>query len=96
MVSLDTIEKEIAELEARGETTYAQCERLAWLYICRDHLLPTKEDARTRELHGSEFLEACSDKPYPALMKVLDEHIDAIRVIYPKEYEGLMARIKGL
>lgn len=37
MVSIETIEEEIINLEKR-DTSYAVCERLAWLYIVRDHL----------------------------------------------------------
>lgn len=37
MVSIETIEEEILNLEKR-DTSYAVCERLAWLYIVRDHL----------------------------------------------------------
>ena len=96
MISLDIVEREIRELEARGETTYAQCERLAWLYVVRDHLLPEAEDRRTQRLGGSEFLEACSNVSYPALMQVLDEHMSAIRAVFPKEYESVMARIRAL
>lgn len=40
LISLETIEREIDELEAR-ETSYRVCERLSWLYVCRDHLRPT-------------------------------------------------------
>ena len=96
MISLDIIEREIRELEARGETTYAQCERLAWLYVVRDHLKPTVEDRRTQRLSGSEFLEACSNVSYPALMQVMDEHMKAIRVVYPKEYESILAKVRAL
>ena len=97
MVSLETIEREIQELEARGDTTYAVCERLAWLYVCRDHLRPTIAESRvTQQLGGSEFLEACSGVPYPSLMRVLDEHMSAIRVVYGREYDAVMERIKSL
>lgn len=37
MVSIETIEEEILDLEKR-DTSYAVCERLAWLYTVRDHL----------------------------------------------------------
>lgn len=94
MISLETIEREISELEAR-EASYKVCERLAWLYTCRDHLAPTRDDS-TQALHGSEFLEAASGVSYPALMQVLDEHMEAIRVLYPKSYETLMSKIRAL
>jgi len=37
MVSIEIIEEEILDLEKR-DTSYAVCERLAWLYTVRDHL----------------------------------------------------------
>lgn len=95
MISLETVEREIDELESR-ETTYHLCERLAWLYIVRDHLRPTKGDKRTQELVGSEFVEACNGKSYPALISVLDEHMQAIKAIYPREYDSLMDKIRAL
>lgn len=97
MVSLETIEREISELEARGETTYSQCERLAWLYVVRDHLRPVRDEERsTQELHGSEFLEAASGVSYPALMKVLDEHMSAMKLVHEKEYDKVMGAIRAL
>lgn len=50
----------------------------------------------TDELHGSEFLEACSGVPYKALMKVLDEHMEAIRLMYPTSYDNVVNRIREL
>ncbi len=98
MISLEVIEREINEIEARRETTYATCERLAWLYICRDHLIPRDGDGRerTRSLGGTEFLEACSDVPYLAMMGVLDEHMSALAVVQPREYESVMAKLRAL
>lgn len=97
MISLDKIECDIRELEARGDTTYAQCERLAWLYVCRDHLRPAlPEEERTGHFEGSEFLAACSGVNFPALMKVLDEHMTATRIVHEREYERVMEQIKAL
>lgn len=97
MIDLETIEREVHDLEARGDTTYSLCERLAWLYIVRDHLRPVNEETRaTQQLVGSEFLEACSNVPYPMLMKILDEHMSAIKVVYSKEYDTVMSKIRQL
>ena len=97
MVSLETIEREISELESRRDTTYATCERLAWLYVCRDHLTPrTQEDKRTPYMQGSEFVELASGVPYDRLMALLDEHLEAIRLLYPKSYDTLMDKIRRL
>lgn len=48
MVSIETIEEEILNLEKR-DTSYAVCERLAWLYIVRDHLKKPTADATAME-----------------------------------------------
>ena len=100
MISLDIIEREITELEAR-DTSYAVCERLSWLYTCRDHLLPQSardrsETELTKPLSGSEFLEAASGIPYHALMGALDEYLEAIRLVYPKSYDSLIAKLNGM
>lgn len=97
MVDLETIEREINELEARGDTTYSICERLSWLYVVRDHLRPVRSDTRmTQELAGSEFLETCSGVPYPALMRILDEHMAALKVVQPREYDSVIDKIRAL
>ena len=100
VVSLDIIEREISELEAR-DTSYAVCERLSWLYTCRDHLLPqsthgASRTALTEALSGSEFLEAASGVPYEALMRTLDEYLEAIRLMYPKSYDSLSSKLREL
>lgn len=100
MISLDVIEHEILELEMRRDTTYAACERLAWLYIVRDHLAEPRDggggERQTPRIGGTEFLEACSEVPYIALMGVLDEHMSALSVVQPKEYESIMSKLRAL
>jgi len=98
LISLETIEREIQEIEATRDTTYKTCERLAWLYIVRDHLRPmaVPSDHRTQTISGSEFLEAASNVSYPALMGILDEHMSALAVVNPNRYQALMQRIRSL
>lgn len=97
MISLDEIELEIKDLEARGDTTYSLCERLAWLYIVRDHIrdgstgVSALSGNRTGKLTGSEFLEACSHLDFAELMEIINEHMDAIRVVCPKEYDRVIS-----
>ena len=97
MINLETIEREISEVEAARDTTYRTCERLAWLYIVRDHLIPKRmAEGVTEEMQGSEFLRACSGLSYPALMRVLDDHMSALSVMQPKMYESLLEKIRAL
>lgn len=100
MVSVETIEQEIIELESR-DTSYAVCERLAWLYTVRDHLRrprdePSDADRRVGSLSGSEFLESVSGRDLDGVMGVLSEHMDAIRVVAPREYERVIERIRAI
>lgn len=96
MVSLDIIEREILELELRRDTTYAVCERLAWLYIVCDHLADGNPQPDVPKVGGTEFLDLCSHVPYLALMGVLDEHMTALSVVQPKEYESIMSKLRAL
>ena len=101
MVSIETIEEEILNLEKR-DTSYAVCERLAWLYIVRDHLKKPTADATVMERRivdeptGSEFLKAASNVDYAALMGVLDNHMSYIKAVCPKEYDAVMSQIHVL
>lgn len=99
MIDLETIEREISELEAR-QPSYKLCERLSWLYIVRDHIKDAypKDEARSLNLPsgGSEFMEAASGKNYEDVMKVVDDHLETIKLLYPKTYDGLVERIRQL
>lgn len=44
----------------------------------------------------SDFVAAASMVPFSGLMRVLDEHMNAIKLVYPKEYELVMQKINGL
>ena len=44
----------------------------------------------------SEFLTACDGAPVEGILDVLDEHMEAIRVLYPKEYDAIVERIGEL
>lgn len=97
MLSVEEVERTILELEKR-DTTYATCERLAWLYIVHDHLTQriVQEKARAAEMDGSPFLAACSGSEIEEILRVMNEHMEAVRVIYPKEYEAVVKRIAAL
>lgn len=104
MVDLDIINGTIAEWEAK-DLTFLTVERLAWLYIVRDNaLMHIKEDTGEEPKimpavaisSGSEFMEAC-EKANPAkLWPVLDEAMQAVKIIQPKLYEATLEKIREL
>lgn len=44
----------------------------------------------------SEFLSACNGAPMGEVFAILDAHMETIQVLYPKEYEAIVARIKEI
>ena len=53
------------------------------------------ESKNVRIEHKSEFLEACDGVPVERILDVLNEHMDAILVLYPKEYKAIIKRLSG-
>lgn len=95
MINIELIEQEIIELEKR-DTSFATVERLAWLYVVKDHLNAPEGAKMTSELIGSEFLDACSNVPINSLLSLLGEHFEIIKAMYPKEYQTIIANIRAL
>lgn len=93
MIDIGVIEDEIAAIEAEDETTYETCERLACLYTVRDHI-KAKSDASKSV--ASEFLALAVGVPIQDLMKVIDEHMEAMKIVYPSEYAAIVSKIKAL
>lgn len=103
MADLREINREIERLEGL-DTTYPSCERLAILYSVRDHLQAPEEnhfaDAGKMVPYSyadepqSEFLAAALSIPQDKLMPILSEHFEAIRAVFPKEYDAVIRRIK--
>lgn len=92
MINLEEIDKAILELESH-DTTYATCEKLAWLYIVKDHISGNTLTRKATPNYQSEFLAAATNCEIDRLMKILDEHFEVVKAIFPKEYEKVIQRI---
>ena len=53
-----------------------------------------QEKARAAEMEGSPFLAACSGADISEILRVVNDHMEAVRVIYPKEYSTVAEKIK--
>ena len=100
MIDLDMIEAEIDRLELRP-TSFYSCRRLSTLYNVRDHILadryPKDVNAGLKSsLSGSDFLDAANGKPYEEVMRAVDEHLETLRLVYPKTYSALVDKIREL
>lgn len=97
MINPDELDKEILMLEKK-DTTYANCERLAWLYIVRDHVTG-QQQAQPTPLSvdpDSEFLQAVDGKNSVAVFAVIDDLMDTLKSVNPKVYATIMNKILNL
>lgn len=95
MISLEEVSNTIKEIESEP-LTLASVGNLAALYIVRDKAKESRGALQPVKLSGSEFLEACSDVDMTSLFSILDEHMDAIKAIHPREYMALIQKIRLL
>ena len=91
MISLDEINSEIAKLEDQP-ATYQVIERLAFLYIVRDHLDPQKPSGIVQG-GGSDFMAVCCGKPTADVMAVFDELMSTLQIIQPRAYEAVLKKL---
>lgn len=100
---LETIE----ECRAMRKPTASACQLMAACYTILDHLLP--ESSRSVdsvpvqmysiatepvETGGSEFVRAARKAGITRLLAVLDEHMDCVRALYPREYTAIIQRLQ--
>lgn len=100
---LETIE----ECKAVKRPTASTCQLMASCYTILDHLFP--DNSRSADLApvqmysmapesvetgGSEFVQAGREAGMSRMLEVLDEHMDCIKALYPKEYAAVMRRLK--
>ena len=108
-MDIDEINEHIRKLKCE-ETSWQSVNKLAALCTVRDELeeahapetqtqaLPpvTYAAYSTAAEPQSDFVAAASSVPFGGLMQVLDEHMKAIKLVYPKEYELVMRKISDL
>lgn len=94
MISLEEVEKDILELEAR-DTSFVNCQRLSVLYTVRNNLRSYQAKAPLAlDVSGeSEFLRAVNGKNADKMWKILDELMEVLQVMNPRLYDGVMRKI---
>lgn len=100
---LETIE----ECKAVRRPTASTCQLMASCYTILDHLFPDAPrsvdpapvqmysmSSEPVETGGSEFVRAARKAGMPRLLAVLDEHMDCVRALYPREYTAIIQRLQ--
>lgn len=97
MLDMDEINREIDNLE-HSKTTYGNVEKLALLYTVRDHnqivekpVIPARYSFADKP--SSEFIAAARAVEIGVLIDVLNEHMEGVRALYPKEYAAVMRKL---
>ena len=95
---LETIE----ECRAARNPSASTCQLMASCYTILDHLYPESSHPVMQQMYSlspppddsdSEFVRAAKSAGLPLLLDVLDEHMDCIRALYPKEYAAIIRRL---
>ena len=88
---IDEINSEIAKLESQP-ASYQNIERLAWLYIVRDHLSNTRPVGEVPQ-GESEYFCACAGKSVSEVMGVMDELMDVLMIMHPRLYSAVLTKL---
>ena len=96
--------------ETQGKPdNYHKCEKLATFYTLLDHLYPEQKPGATEgagfsfcagpadivgEYGTSQFLAAVAGMDARAAWQLMDELMDAVSVINPRLYDGVMRKLK--
>ena len=100
MPSKEELLDAIAECSQR-EASYSNCEKLATFYTLLSYLY-SQEDGHSHSIstvnyfpvmNGSEFREAITGKNIDKVVDVLDEHMNVIKLLFPKEYMAVIKKI---
>lgn len=109
MITEKDLREAIAECQGTRNPNASCCIKLAAYYTILNNLYPKEEpldvgystmpsynDYLPQIQTGSEFMDVCSQKDIMAVLEVLNEHMEAIQLLYPKEYDSIIERIKEL
>lgn len=110
MITEKDLREAIAECQGTRNPNASTCIKLAAFYTILNNLYPKEpqeeegqysktakyDDSIPQIRTESEFMSVCSQKDIMAVLGVLDEHIEAIKLLYPKEYNSIIEKIRKL
>lgn len=89
MLDMNEINEEIVRLENVEDMTMGTCEKLSVLYTVRNNQPSMARSSKC------EIVSALQENKSDDIMKILEEHFEAVRVLYPKEYDLVLQRIRA-
>lgn len=110
MITEKDLLEAIAECQGTRNPNANTCIKLAAYYTILNNLNPKDEQSepmlqpdipRNSDLvpliqTENEFMEVCTGKDIKAVLGVISEHLEAIKLLYPKEYNSIIEKIESL
>ena len=96
MISIEQISGEISALEEE-KPTYVIMQKLADLYIVRDHIILSQHEPISEVISisgDSEFIQSINGKSTNSVLEIIDELMDAIRVLNLPLYNNVMRKFQ--
>ena len=93
MISIEEVNGEIARLENQP-ATMVTIEKLASLYVVRDHLTLSPPAMEGEIPQGeSELYCACAGRSISEVMGVMDELMSVLMIIQPRLYSAVLTKL---
>lgn len=107
MITEQDLREAIAECQGVRNPNSTTCIKLAAYYTILNNLNPKEEtesyhsipenDVLVPQIRSeSEFMSVCSQKDIKSVLGVLNEHFEIIKLLYPKEYDSVIEKLKEL
>lgn len=109
MITRQDLEEAIAECQGQRNPTANTCLKLAAFYTIRKELFgeenelppmrsyaPPPPEMVEVDYDGSEFVEAVRGKNFSDVVRIVDELMDAMKVLQPRIYDSVMRKIQNL
>ena len=93
LIDIGLVESSIEELE-NSNMSYEQCRNLAALYSVRDNYY--KKQKADEGLSGSEFMRTVAGLPVQQVFGILDELMDAVRIMNYSTYRATIQELQKL
>ena len=92
MITIEQIENEIRNVIAHGNNR-SDVSFLADLYICQS-AMNGKDFTQISTSNESEFAQCVNGKCFEEIMPILEELLDAVRVINPRLYTSFISKLR--
>ena len=93
MLNVDEINKEILNLETKRDTTYAAIEKLAPLYIVRDHLRGSEPSGSISTQGQTVFERAIAGKDFSDVLPILCDLMSTLEAVNPVLYRKVIEKL---